>query len=129
MAAPTRRPCLCRRVGYPVRIFIRRIRCATQLGQKRAFVPAHHTAFQALLGRYGVPELLALKQKVVDSMTAGWTPETTALPNDRFARTTVRVALRQMLTVGPLSPALTAWLSVYDRLDPADAENPMETLH
>jgi hypothetical protein len=100
-----------------------------QLGQKRAFVRAHHTAFQALLGRYGVPELLALKQKVVDSMTAGRTPETTALPNDRLARTTMRVALRQMLTVEPLSPALTAWLSVYDRLDPADAENPMETLH
>jgi hypothetical protein len=100
-----------------------------QLGQKRAFVRAHHTAFQALLGRYGVPELLALKQKVVDSMTAGRTPETTAFPNDRFARTTVRVALRQMLTVEPLSPVLTAWLSVYDRLDPADAENPMETLH
>jgi hypothetical protein len=31
--------------------------------------------------------------------------------------------------VEPLSPVLTAWLSVYDRLDPADAENPMETLH
>jgi hypothetical protein len=99
-----------------------------QLGQKRAFVRAHH-AFQALLGRYGVPELLALKQQVVDSTTAGRRPETMSLPNDRFARSTVRVALRQMLTVGPLSPALTAWLSVYDRLDPVDAENPMETLH
>jgi hypothetical protein len=41
-----------------------------------------------LLGRYGVPELLALKQQVVDSTTAGRRPETMSLPNDRFARST-----------------------------------------
>jgi hypothetical protein len=33
------------------------------------------------------------------------------------------------LAVQPLSPALTAWLLVYDRLDQADTENPIQTLH
>lgn len=100
-----------------------------QLGQNRPFRREHHAAFQALLEHYGVAGMVTLKRHVVESIRAGRRPETISLPNDRFTRATVRVALRQMLTLEPLSPVLTAWLSVYDRLDPADAENPMEALH
>jgi len=52
-----------------------------------------------------------------------------AVPGDRFGRATVRVALRQLSAVEPLSQTLVEWLSAYDRLDPLDAEDPMETLH
>ena len=45
-----------------------------QLGRKRTFRREHHAAFQALLERYGVPELVALKQQVVEAVTAGRDP-------------------------------------------------------
>jgi hypothetical protein len=99
------------------------------LGRKRAFRREHHAAFQALLERYGMPELVALKRQVVEAATAGRGPDTVSLGSDRFARATVRVALRQLSAAEPSSPALVEWLSAHDRLDPLDAENPMETLH
>jgi hypothetical protein len=52
-----------------------------------------------------------------------------AVPSDRFGRATVRIALRQLSAAEPSSLALIQWLSTHDRLDPLDAEDPMETLH
>jgi len=100
-----------------------------QLGRKRTFRQEHHAAFQVLLGRYGVPELVTLKRQVVEAVIAGRRPDTMCLPSDRFARATVRVALRQLSAVEPLSLILVEWLLAHDRLDPLDAENPMEALH
>jgi|HubBroStandDraft_4_1064222.scaffolds.fasta_scaffold662933_1 hypothetical protein len=45
------------------------------------------------------------------------------------ARATLRVALRQLSAVECLSLALAIGLSVYDRLDSASVEDPMEALH
>jgi hypothetical protein len=39
------------------------------------------------------------------------------------------VALRQLAAVEPRTPALAAWLTAYDRLDPTETEDPMEALH
>jgi hypothetical protein len=100
-----------------------------QLGRKRAFRREYHAAFQALLERYGEPELVALKQQVVEAVTAGRGPDTVSLPWDRFARATVRVALRQLSAAEPSSQILLEWLLAHDRLDPLDTEDPMETLH
>jgi hypothetical protein len=100
-----------------------------QLGRKRAFRREYHAAFQALLERYGEPEFLALKRQVVEAATAGRGPDTVSLPRDRFARATVRVALRQLSAAEPSSLALIEWLSAHDRLDPLDTEDPMEMLH
>jgi hypothetical protein len=100
-----------------------------QLGRKRTFRREHHAAFQALFERYGVPELVTLKRQVLEAVAAGRGPDTMCLRSDRFARATVRVALRQLSAVEPLSLALIEWLSVHDRLDPVDVENPMEAPH
>ena len=100
-----------------------------QLGRKRAFRREHHAAFQALLERYGVPELVALKRQVVEAARAGREPDTVSLPRNRFARATVRVALRQLSAAEPSSQALLEWLLAHDRFDPLDTEDPMETLH
>ena len=100
-----------------------------QLGRERTFRREHHAAFQAFLERYGVPELVALKQQVVEAATVGRGPDTVSLPRDRFARATVRVALRQLSAAEPSSQALLEWLLAYDRFDPLDTEDPMETLH
>jgi hypothetical protein len=100
-----------------------------QFGRKCKFRREHHIAFQALLERHGVPELVTLKRQVVDAATAARRPETIPLRSDRFARATVRVALRQLSVAEPSSPALAEWLSVHDRLDPANDENPVEAVH
>lgn len=100
-----------------------------QLGRKHAYRPDHHAGFQALLERYGLPELTLLKRNVVEAVTTGRGPETVKCPPDRIARATVRVGLRQLAAVEPRAPALPAWLVAYDRHDPTDAEDPMEALH
>jgi hypothetical protein len=101
-----------------------------QLGRKRAFRHEHHAAFQALLERHGVPELVAIKRQVIESAEAGRGPDTMSIECDRFARATVRVALRQLSAVEPSTPTLIAWLSAHDRFNPADTEDhPIEAPH
>lgn len=100
-----------------------------QLGCKRAgFLRDHHVAFQKLLDRHGVPELVALKREVVAAATMGHGPETLRWENHRFARATVRVALRQLSAMELGHPALAQWLAVHDRQEP-DPENPSEFVH
>ena len=100
-----------------------------QLGRKRALRRHHHAAFQELLERFGLPELLTLKRQVIQAVAAGQAPDTISLPGDRFARATVRIALRQLGATEQLTPVLIEWLAVHDRLDLIDSENPMEAPH
>ena len=100
-----------------------------QFGRSRAFRRDHHDAFRAMLERYGLPESMALKRKVVEAATAGRRPDTEPQPTDRFARATVRVALRQLSATEPMSPTLAEWLSAHDRRNPLETEDPMERLH
>ena len=100
-----------------------------RLGQWHPFRHDCHTAFQALLERYGNPDLVALKRHIIRSVTSGCEPSTVALPNGRFARAIVRVTLRQLQASGRTLASLPAWLSACDRLRPADEDDPMEALH
>ncbi|MFT4119811.1 DUF6925 family protein [Bradyrhizobium sp.] len=100
-----------------------------QLARKHAFRPELHAAFQALLERYGQPEQVALKRGIVEAVTTGRGPSAVPLPQDRVARATVRVALRQLVAADRTSAALGEWLVAYDRRDPADSEDPMDALH
>jgi hypothetical protein len=99
------------------------------LGQRQAFRAERHLAFQLLLARYGDPQRLALKERVIDSVMSGGEPAAIVIGNDRFARATVRVALRQLRASDPSPVALAAWLSVHDRLDQADSQNAAEAPH
>ncbi len=87
-------------------------------GHRRPFQPRHHAAFQTLLARYGDPQLVDAKRRVVESIAAGHGPGVARLAADRYARAAVRIALRQLQAVEQYSPALVAWLSAHDRLDP-----------
>jgi hypothetical protein len=100
-----------------------------QLGRMRTFHLNHHTAFQVLLDRHGLPELVALKRQVIEAVTAGRDPDGISFANDRFARATVRVALRQLSATEPRPSGLAEWLRAYDRMDLSDAGDPMEALH
>ncbi len=100
-----------------------------QLGKKRPFRQDHHDGFQAMLERYGTQEQIALKRHVIDAVMEGRGPSALTLPDDRLARATVRVALRQLQATIAESPALLEWLSSYERPLASTDEDPAEALH
>lgn len=100
-----------------------------QFGQRRSFQVERHAAFQVLLARYGDPHRLALKQRVIDLVASGREPFAIPIDNDRFARATVRVALRQLRALDQSPSALATWLSAHDHFEPAEADDPGEASH
>jgi hypothetical protein len=88
-----------------------------RLGRRHGFRHELHEAFQLILARCGDPTRVELKRRVIDSVTAGHKPSPIASPDDRFARATIRVALRQLRALDGQWPSLPAWLAAYDRLD------------
>jgi hypothetical protein len=64
-------------------------------GRPRPFDRKHHDAFQALLRTFGDQEMVALKERVAATVAAGADASSVAVPNNRFARAAVRVALAQ----------------------------------
>jgi hypothetical protein len=65
------------------------------------------------------------KRNVIKALNAGAGPEAIAMPQDRFAQASIRIALRQLKASGGSSPALTAWFAAHDS-DVAD--DPAEEL-
>jgi hypothetical protein len=98
-------------------------------GRRRAFQRDRHAAFQLILARYGEPEQVELKRRVIDSVMAGHGPSTLSMVGDRSARTMVRVALRQLQASHQSSAALAAWLSAHDRFEPSEVEEQPDAPH
>ena len=93
-------------------------------GRARPFDGGRYAAFQRLLSRHGDAEHLQLKRNVIKALNAGAGPEAIAMPSDRFARASIRVALRQLKASSGTSPALTAWFAAHDRASDSDEEEP-----
>jgi len=91
------------------------------LGRVRPFDGRRHDVFQGMLRRFGDPAALRLKQEVITLIERGGAPSDIAIPNDRFARTNVRVAIRQMRVLGGPLPSLAAWAEALDHVR-ADAD-------
>ncbi len=89
------------------------------LGEPRAFDPARHDAFQAMLQMFGDPGQIALKQRVLKAVVAGEDPSVVSVTNHRFARTNIRVALRQLRASEQVPPALADWMAAHE---PSKAE-------
>jgi hypothetical protein len=85
------------------------------MGRNRPFDRAHHEAFQAILRNYGDPKMLALKQQVLDAIAAGEDPSEITVREHRFARTNIRVTLRQLKAQHESAPSLEAWLAAHER--------------
>lgn len=87
-------------------------------GRTQTFDAGRHEAFQRLLGEYGLAEHVRLKREVADALAAGAQPSAVHVPTDRFARASVRIALRQANAVSKAANAparsLAAWLAAYD---------------
>jgi hypothetical protein len=93
-------------------------------GRARPFDGGRYAAFQRLLSRHGDAEHLQLKRNVIKALNAGAGPEAIAMPSDRFARASIRVALRQLKASSGTSPVLTAWFAAHDRASDSDEEEP-----
>jgi hypothetical protein len=98
-------------------------------GRGHPFRREHHDAFQAILTRYGIEGLIELKLRVIASVLAGRGPDAISIADDRFARATVRVALRQLQAADQSAKPAAGWFSAYDRLDFGEEDNPLETPH
>jgi hypothetical protein len=83
-------------------------------GRARRFDAARYGAFQRLLSRYGDIEHVRLKRNVIKAVTAGAGPEAIAMPTDRFAQASIRIALRQFKASEGTSPALATWFAAHD---------------
>lgn len=92
-------------------------------GMPRAFDRARLDAFDELLARYGVPELVAVQREVAERVAAGEAPASLALPADKHARTAVRVALRKLKASGIASSVFAAWNVHFDRSSDDDGED------
>ena len=84
------------------------------LGEPRPFDAARHDAFQAMLRRFGDPHQIALKQRVLAAVAAGESPSVVSVTNNRFARTNIRVALRQLRAAEQATPSLAAWMAAHE---------------
>ena len=91
-------------------------------GRARAFDAARYGAFQRLLSRYGDAEHVRMKRNVIKAVSAGAGPEAIAMPTDRFAQASIRIALRQLKASEGTSPALAAWFAAHDAQRAADDE-------
>jgi hypothetical protein len=92
------------------------------VGHSQPFDRARHHAFQSILQEFGDPDFFALKQRVLAAVAAGEDPSVIAIADNRFARTNVRVALRQLRAADDASPALMTWLAAHERADQIGAE-------
>src|SRR5262249_50106170 len=84
-------------------------------GEVRPYDAGSHDAFQALMRMFGDPQAIGLKQRIAAAISAGDDPTALVEPESRFARTTIRATLRQLLAAEGSSPALLAWQAAYDR--------------
>ena len=78
----------------------------------RPFVAADHQAFQELFELFGDPAVVALKRQTVEVVRQGKAPLDGAL--DRYQRTAVCVALRQLYWTDGESETLSAWRDAFE---------------
>jgi len=90
------------------------------------FDAGRHVAFQRILGRFGDAEHLKLKRHVAHAIAVGAAPNAIAMPADRYAQASVRVALRQAKAAHGPSPNLTAWFAAHDHVNGSDADEGAE---
>jgi hypothetical protein len=100
------------------------------LGQPLPFDERRHEIFQDMLGRFGDADAIMLKRQAMSAVAEGRDPSAVAIPNDRFARSNVRVAVRQMRASQRPLPALARWTAAYDQTHVAQDEvDDTEAMH
>jgi hypothetical protein len=94
-----------------------------EAGHARAFDPGRHAAFQHMLRLFGDPESVTLKQRVIAAIAHGADPSAVAVTDNRFARTNIRVVVRQLSAAEEALPSLAAWNAAHERSDRTESED------
>jgi hypothetical protein len=68
---------------------------------------------------------VALKERVRSAVAAGEAPSVIRVTENRFARASVRIALRQLRAADETLPSLSAWLAAHERASPAQSDDDM----
>lgn len=84
------------------------------MGRPRVFNAASSRLFEGLLDTFGDRAQGAVKQAVCSHLAAGLGPDAYPAPADRFARHSLKVALRQQIASGNASTLLKTWLAAFD---------------
>ncbi|MGN6095184.1 MAG: DUF6925 family protein [Bosea sp. (in: a-proteobacteria)] len=90
------------------------------MGRPRALDAAAFQRFENLLHAFGDPARIAVKQAVIADLSAGRGPEARPDPGNRFARHSVKVALRQQTAAGGHGTLLKTWLAAFDAREAGD---------
>jgi hypothetical protein len=98
------------------------------LGRALPFDARRHDRFQDMLSRFGDPCAVTLKRRVLAAIAHGHEPSAIVVPDDKFARANVRVALRQLRASRGPSPALLPWIAAHDRAHAGEVDD-TETIH
>ena len=64
--------------------------------------------------------LVDLKRRVMAAVEHGGDPSAIEVPNDRFSRATIRIALRQLQALREAPAGIADWIEAYDRSHMAD---------
>jgi hypothetical protein len=100
------------------------------LGRPVPFDERRHEIFQDMLGRFGDADAITLKRQAMNAITEGRDPSAVAVPNDRFARSNIRVAVRQMRALQRRLSALPRWIAAYDHAQGTEDEvDQTEAMH
>jgi hypothetical protein len=78
---------------------------------------------------FGNPEFTALKQRVATAIAAGEDPSVVEVIGHRFARTNVRVALRQLKAAHEVTPSLAAWMAAHERAGEVEVDDEVRHQH
>jgi hypothetical protein len=97
-------------------------------GRNRTFDPRRHALFEDMLRQFGDPQLVALKERVRTAVAAGEDPSVIPVTG-RYARTNVRVALRQLRAADEDFPSLAAWMAAHERAALAQVEDEQHVHH
>lgn len=80
-------------------------------GRRRHFARPAFEHFEAVLEQHGLPGYYAEKQRLRAAVATGANPAEYALPSSRPGRLAMRIALRQMLHVPPITGNADVWLA------------------
>ena len=99
------------------------------LGHAQSFDATRHDAFQQMLRLFGDPAAIAVKEQVISAIERGAAPSDIGVPEDRFKRASVRIAIRQLRMSGAQLPAIAAFARTLDhnQIDAADDTDPHHT--
>ena len=101
-----------------------------ELGRTLPFDAQRHDCFQDMLRRFGDPDAIALKRQVMAAVAEGHGPSVVVVPQGRFARANVRVAVRQLRASHGSLPALSPWIAAWDQGHPvAEDVDETEAMH